>query len=455
MTFTLFMGIAAVALLLFGIVIIWLLDRLVIARFVRLTSDVATINSDQDLSIRLVGGGKDEIGTLAEHINHMLSWLSSSREETRTLLEEVKRGKDRAEDIVKLRTKELAEEKARLLASINSLSFGFVIASVDGAILLKNPSLSRILSLTGTPERIQDLASTFTEFDLLAFCNDSLARQVPAEKIDIPHGKSFLRILCAPIFSENGADALAIGYVLLVEDITEARVMQRSREEFFSIASHELRTPLTAIHGNTDLLLDTYKDRLPDAEMKSMLEDINASSARLISIVNDFLQVSRLEQGRLEIKREPFDLPGVIEESVRRLSELAKKKGLTLTYVPTPLPKVIGDLDRIEQVLDNLIGNAIKFTEAGSVRIEAFEEGKAVKVYVIDTGVGISEGNQSRLFRKFQQAGDDMLARDVSQSTGLGLYISKLLMSSMGGEVKLEKSVRGEGSTFSFTLPVA
>ncbi|MBP9817068.1 MAG: hypothetical protein KBD05_03510 [Candidatus Pacebacteria bacterium] len=454
LTFYLFMGIGAVALLLFGIVILWLLDRLVIARFMRLTSDVDRINEGQDLSIRLAGGVKDEIGKLADNVNQMLAWLSASRTETKHLLEEVKIGKEHAEDLVKVRTKELAEEKARLLASINSLGFGFVIAAIDGAILLKNPALSRILTFPEPPDRSSDLSRVLAgSFDLDTFCTETVARGVPGEKSDIVYGKQILRILCAPINAEEGAGA--IGYVLLIEDITEAKVMQRSREEFFSIASHELRTPLTAIRGNTGLLLDTYKDRLPDPEMREMLEDINASSGRLITMVNDFLQVSRLEQGKIEIKRESFNLVPVIEEVVRSLTELAKQKGLTLSCTPTDLPPVLADADRTEQVLENLVGNAIKFTEKGGITISAEQTDTEVIVRVKDTGVGISEQNQTLLFRKFQQAGEDTLARDNSQSTGLGLYISKLIMNSMGGKIVLEESEFGKGSTFSFTLPRA
>lgn len=454
LTFYLFMGIGAVALLLFGIVILWLLDRLVIARFMRLTADVDRINDGQDLSIRLAGGVKDEVGKLADNVNQMLVWLSASRTEAKHLLEEVKIGKEHAEDLVKVRTKELAEEKARLLASINSLGFGFIIAGIDGAILLKNPALSRILTFPEPPDRISDLSRVLVgSFDLDTFCAETVARGVPGEQSDIVYGKQILRILCAPISAEGGAGA--IGYVLLIEDITEAKVMQRSREEFFSIASHELRTPLTAIRGNTGLLLDTYKDRLPDPEMREMLEDINASSGRLITMVNDFLQVSRLEQGKIEIKRETVDIVPVISEVVRSLTELAKEKGLMLSYTPSALPRVVADPDRTEQVLENLIGNAIKFTEKGSITVSAELIDTVVTVRVKDTGVGISEQNQSLLFRKFQQAGEDTLARNNSQSTGLGLYISKLIMNSMGGKIVLEESQPGKGSTFSFTLPLA
>ncbi len=465
-TFLLFMAIGGLAILLFGIVMVWLLERLVIARFVALTKDVEQINRDQDLSIRVEGGVMDDIGKLAEKINQMLSWLSESRREIVVLLEDVKHGKERAEEMVVQRTQELADEKARLLASINSLSFGFVIADLEDRILLKNPALATILAFTKEPVATGDLAKELARFpnaeafDVVALCRESVAEKAPKERKEFSYGKKFLRFFATPVFAEdeNPNDDISevIGYVLIVEDITEAKVVERSREEFFSIASHELRTPLTAIRGNTGMLLNQYKEKLPEGEMREMLEDIDASSKRLIAIVNDFLEVSRLEQGKITMKQEPFDLGAVIQKVTRSLSEMALEKGLTLNATLSPnLPQAIGDADRAEQVLVNLVGNAVKFTEQGGVTLTAEQEGDSVIVRVTDTGTGISEHNQSRLFRKFQQAGEDMLARDVSQSTGLGLYISKLIITGMGGAIGLERSEVKKGSTFYFKLPSA
>lgn len=459
LTFFLFTLIGGLAILLFGIVMVWLLDRLVIARFVKLTRDVERINRDQDLSTRVEGGVMDDIGKLAGKINQMLSWLSESRHEIEALLEDVKHGKERAEEMVVQRTQELADEKARLLASINSLSFGFVIADTEDRILLQNPALGVILSFTNTPETTGGIAKELarypdaSDFDLLAFCASAVTERAPKELKVFSYGKKFLRFFATPVASED--DGEVIGYVLIIEDVTEAKVAERSREEFFSIASHELRTPLTAISGNAGMLLHQYADKLPEGEMRGMLEDIDASSKRLISIVNDFLEVSRLEQGKIAIKKEAFDLGEVIASVSRTLTELATEKNLTLTVEAGNLPQVLGDKNRTEQVLLNLVGNALKFTEKGGVTVRADADGSGVTVRVTDTGVGISEHNQTRLFRKFQQAGEDMLARDVSQSTGLGLYISKLIISAMNGTIGLEQSEAGKGSTFYFTLPKA
>jgi two-component system sensor histidine kinase ChiS len=191
--------------------------------------------------------------------------------------------------------------------------------------------------------------------------------------------------------------------------------------------------------------------------MKEMLIDIDNSSIRLIDIVNDFLEVSRLEQGRVEIKKTRFDMTEVITKVIKDFKSTADKKGIYLRFVP-PNPSValaMSDKNRVEQILFNLIGNSMKFTQSGGITVNLAQSGNFLKVQVSDTGIGISEQNQNRLFRKFQQAGEDMIARDVTQGTGLGLYICHQLISYMGGTIGIEQSELGKGSIFSFTIPVA
>lgn len=364
------------------------------------------------------------------------------------------------------RTQELKEAQARLLASIESLSFGFIIADVNDRVIIKNAAISSILELTEEPTSVQAIVDSFkgvaSGLDVLTHsCRECIDLKKVVELQEISHGKKYLRVFCSPVIvkNENAPDTeeKAIGYVVLIEDITEARIMQRSRDEFFAVASHELRTPLTAIRGNADMMLEMYADKIADNDMKEMLQDINLSSVRLISIVNDFLEVSRLEQGRFEIKKETFNVSEVIEKVLRNLGAMVGQKKLSITYTAQtfPLPSVYADKNRTEQILVNLVGNAVKFTRDGGITVTASIMDGFIGIRVIDTGAGISEQNQALLFRKFQPAGDQTLARDVTQSTGLGLYISKLIISSMGGAIGLEKSEPGKGSTFFFTLPVS
>ena len=388
--------------------------------------------------------------------------VTKNKEYERMLISE----KKRVDEKVKEKTKELQEEQARLLASINSLSFGFVIADLNDNVIVKNAVLSTILELTEEPVSMKSIIDSFkgvtSGLDVLTHsCRECIDLKKVVELKEISHGKKYLRVFCTPIIMKNETSQdmqeTVIGYAMLIEDVTEAKIMERSRDEFFAVASHELRTPLTAIRGNADMMLEMYTDKIVDKDMKEMLQDIDTSSVRLINIVNDFLEVSRLEQGKIEIKKENFNVSDVVEKVVRDLKTMDEQKGLSLVYIapPSPLPIVFADKNRTEQILVNLVGNAAKFTKEGGITITASVAGNFIGIRVIDTGLGISEHNQALLFRKFQQAGEQMLARDVTQSTGLGLYISKLIISSMGGTIGIEKSELGKGSTFMFTLPIS
>lgn len=403
---------------------------------------------------------------LERELEHKGEELSGVRIAMMNLLEDLDAEKKTVEAEVREKTKELREEQARLLASINSLSFGFVIADVNDNVIVKNAALSTILELTEEPTSVKNIIDSFkgiaSGLDVLTHsCRECINLKKVVELKEVSHGKKYLRVFCTPIITRNenpeDSEGSVIGYVVLVEDVTEAKVMERSRDEFFAVASHELRTPLTAIRGNADMMLEMYADKLVDKDMKEMLQDIDTSSIRLINIVNDFLEVSRLEQGKIEIKKENFNVSDVVEKVIRDLKTMDEQKGLSLVYIApsSPLPTVFADKNRTEQILINLVGNAAKFTNEGGIIITASVEGSFVGIRVIDTGLGISEHNQALLFRKFQQAGEQVLARDVTQSTGLGLYISKLIISSMGGTIGIEKSELGKGSTFIFTLPIS
>jgi signal transduction histidine kinase len=173
-------------------------------------------------------------------------------------------------------------------------------------------------------------------------------------------------------------------------------------------------------------------------------------------MVNDFLQTSRLEHGKINSKKETFDISTVIENVLHQMKATAEKKNISLSYVPdSSLVKVSADENYTEQIITNLVGNAIKFTERGSIKISALEDTSFIKVSVHDSGIGISEQNKTLLFGKFQKVSENILARDVLQGSGLGLYICKMLAVNMGGDIWLEKSVVGEGSTFVFHVPKA
>lgn len=258
----------------------------------------------------------------------------------------------------------------------------------------------------------------------------------------------------ATVYKDEAGNVL--GVFAAARDITESKVLERTRDEFFAIASHELRTPLTAIRGNTELITQFFGKDLKNPEIKEMLSDIHSASIRLISLINDFLDVSRLEQGRVEMKLEKIDIAEIVEKTVKELKTVADGKGLSLVFdLQEKNLLVLANVDRIKQVLINIVSNAMNYTSKGGVTVKVIKSGKVAKIMVIDTGLGIAPDNQKLLFKKFSQAGADIYARDVSKGTGLGLYICKLILEKMGGEIDLEKSELGKGSTFSFTIPLA
>ncbi len=377
-----------------------------------------------------------------------------------------KQSKDAIEKQVADRTRQLWEERARMFASINSLHMGFIVADAKNEIIVKNPAVSELLKINDSEITVAKLAEEFkANFDLMAECAKCIEKSASWGKDDVYYKDKFLRVFLTPVVPEevdkfkgfsNEEIEGAIGYVLLIEDVTNEKQLARAKDEFFAVASHELRTPLTAIRGNTSLIMDYYSEKIQDPDLKEMVSDMHESSIRLINIVNDFLDASRLEQGKVQFKKDEVDLLSVMKGSVSELGELANQRNLKVTLDESGFKeiKVLGDSERISQIADNLLGNAIKFSKAGDIKIGFTNIGENIKVTVTDSGAGISPANKRLLFKKFQQAGEKVLARDTTKGTGMGLYISKLLAEGMGGKIYLESSELGKGSTFAFELPM-
>lgn len=357
------------------------------------------------------------------------------------------------QQILGQQTQDIKVEQIKLLSSITNLPIGFLIADAGDKVLISNPAAQRIMDSYVIPESIASISPVLGQ-QLQQMCVVCKKEQKSLTVKNFSFNNKFLRLLAAPIilYEANGS---YVGTAILLQDETEERVLARSKDEFFSIASHELRTPLSAIRGNTSMILDYFVNEIKDDNLKEMIHDIHESSVRLISIVNDFLDVSRLEQQKLEFKKEFVDLSKLAEEVKNELQSTARQ-GVTIVVNPTQADHTIvkGDKDKIKEVFINLVGNALRFTDQGTVQVNFTLKDKFLETSIIDTGKGIPVTNQPLLFRKFQQAGESILTRDGTKGTGLGLYISKLLIEGMGGIIWLAKSEPDKGATFSFTLPI-
>lgn len=231
--------------------------------------------------------------------------------------------------------------------------------------------------------------------------------------------------------------------------------LDRLKDDFVTIASHELRTPMTAIRSYAWMAL--YKPDIALSEkIKRYLDRVLVSTERLINLVNDMLNISRIESGKVEIIPLQFNVQKFTSDILQEVGPKAREKNITFDMTPAQIPDVFADSDKVHQVLLNLLGNAIKFTpQGGRIVISFFSDGDIVEVSVKDSGVGISKEDLPRLFQKFGRLDDSYVAAATSGGTGLGLYISKNLVTLMGGKIWAQSEGSGKGSSFIFSLPVA
>jgi len=423
----LFLVIFAGALVLTTVVIFFFTRYVIIKPLNKINFGLEQIKANK-LATRITVDKKDEIGEMADSFNTMASHLESY-------------------------TNKIEEARARLFASISNLPLGFLLLDTTGGILLSNKIAQTLFS--EKDQTLPSLSALFTpNIDISAF--NSLIREKKSYELqEATMGDRSFHVMATPVtISGPGKNDEVIGSVILLEDITEEKRLEQSKDAFLAIAAHEMRTPLTVIRGNTELLLDDPSVK-NDAEFKDQIESVLRASVRLLGIVNDFLDVQNLEGNRVPLKIEPVNIATLVTGVVNDLSELAKEKQLTLVLdIPPDLSTLSFNADkfRLQQIITNLTANAVNYTEKGGVTISLKKEEKTVKILFEDTGIGISPDEQVRLFKKFETGRAFMRSKEYG--SGLGLYISRFLAHLMGGDVTLEKSEVGKGSVFCLTLPL-
>jgi len=411
--------------LIFALAFAFVLGSIIAAQAIRPINRMIQVSrrfSKGDFSRRIMQVSKDEIGELAATLNKM------------------------AQDIED-KIKEVKTQNQKLAAIFNSMIEGVIVIDRVGYIISVNPTIERLFTILRKDVEGKIFLEAIRNNDIAEVISAALKRgkSVSSEILLIYPVRRTFEVNATPIFDNN----VISGCLVVVHDITEIRRLETIRSDFVANVSHELKTPLTSIKGFVETLLEGALD---DKENKrNFLMIIHDHAERLDSLVNDLLSLSHLESKEIMLKKTNFNLKQQVEDVISGFRSQLKKKNIEIkNELPVGI-SVTADKDRFEQVITNLIDNAIKFNkEKGFVRIFSEEINGKVKITIEDSGIGIPEKDIPRIFERFYRV-DKARSRELG-GTGLGLSIVKHIVELHNGSVGVE-STEGIGSTFWFILP--
>jgi len=394
-----------------------------ITRSVRRLIQVASRLADGDLNARLYLTSADDLGDLGRTFNTMADQL-----------------RDRVND--------LADERGRLEAVLENMADGVVITGERGRVSLINPAASRLLQVNEQEAIGRSFAEIAWHHDLIELWQRACSQQEEEDAvIEMGLQDTFMRMIVSPLQTSGHHHCLVI-----LQDLTRIRRLETVRRDFISNISHELRTPLASLKALVETLQDGALDDPPAAQR--FLDRADQEVDALSQMVEELLELTRIESGKVPLRLSETAAEDVVRPPIERLRPQSERHHLQLVIdVPDDLPPVLSDASRAQQVVGNLLHNAIKFTPDGgtiTVRAKLQKDGMFVVFSVQDTGFGIPAAELPRIFERFYKADR---ARS-SGGTGLGLAISRHLVEAHGGEI-WAKSKEDKGSTFYFSLPVA
>jgi two-component system phosphate regulon sensor histidine kinase PhoR len=370
--------------------------------------------------------GDDEVATLARAFNEMAADL---------------RGHIRALD----------EGQARLGAVLRHMADGVVMVDPDGVVRLINPAAASLLQVAPSWAEGRSVAMALRDHELTYLVRETLTDRESAMReriveVGSPSARRAVRAIASAVAGDKETGLRAL---LILQDVTELRRVDTVRREFVANVSHELRTPVAALKALTETLEDGALEDPPAA--RDFLARMCTEIDRLARLVEELLELSRIESGQVAMHLQPVDLAPVIRGAAERLRPQAKRQGLSLDVdAPSQLPIVQADGGHIEQVVINLVHNAVKFTPPGGlITVTAERQSNEIIVTVKDTGVGIAPEALPRLFERFYKTD----AARTDSGSGLGLAIAKHIIQAHGGRIWAESPGEGRGATLAFTLP--
>ncbi len=373
-----------------------------------------------DWRVRIHPPSKDEVGQLAEAFNRMGTELANQMSV-------------------------LAEQRDTLNTVLSHMADGVIAIDSEGRVSLMNYAAMKILNLSSAPEKGERFTVVVRDHNIIEVWNRCLeTNEEYSATVEMGSDLPFLRVVATPLRDREQGESLVV-----LQDLTQIRRLERVRRDFMSNISHELRTPLASLKALVDTLDNGALDDPPAA--RRFLKRMDAEVDVLTQMVQELLELSRIESGRVPLRLSPTEIEDLILPPVDLLMPQVDRAELTLIVVNPPLsPKVMADAERVQRVVTNLLHNAIKFTPSGgevTIATEPIEEN--VIFSVSDTGVGIPEDDLPRIFERFFKS-------DRARSgggTGLGLAIAKHIVQAHGGQIWVE-SIEGRGSTFYFSLPI-
>ena len=386
----------------------------------------------------------------------LVAWLAATNLEH--ALQEIRQRAEELDHRVNERTSDLADalarehaEASKTQAILQSIGDGVIVFDQDQAAIVVNPAACALLDCAETDVLGKDISKMMGQ--AVAEDDQAILRSMIADTgssragLKVTWGRKMVAVGFAPV---KLPQIDQFGTVMVLRDITKEAEVDRMKSEFVSVVSHELRTPMTAIKGYLEIIL--MGSATVDAHMqRSFLGVVKANADRLSEMVDELLDVSRIEAGRIQMRFQSVSIRRTVQDASVMLQKALGDKAVELRVkIPDDIPNVLADPGRLTQIVTNLMSNAFKYTFEGHVDVTARVAGDLVQVDISDTGIGMTEEDQAKLFTRFFRA-STARASEIP-GTGLGLAITRSLIEMHGGRIWV-KSAAGRGSTFSFTLP--
>lgn len=404
--------------------------RILLTAYLDVETAMAAINKGEVYRYILKPWDKEDLLLTVKHGLEKYSFIREIKEQREKLIEI---------------NRELSKEKAMVSAMINAMGEGLIVADREGKITFVNRAIEKLLikseeDIVG--KRIDDFFKSNSE---------SRGRHPKEGRYYINMGMKEIPVMMisSPLINEKGIQS---GSVNTVRDISAEYELEQRKADFFAMIIHDLRSPLISNIYGIKILQNRLKENINE-EFSKILDENTATLQRGLDLVNNLLDISKFDSGKVEIKREGVDISEVVDISIRSLGPLSEIAGISVDKEYKPdIPLIKGDRELLTRLMINLIGNAIKFSQQGSnVRISAASTGFGVKISIIDKGPGIPEEKLSSIFDRYVQSGRH--PKEEKLGTGLGLAICKQIVEAHSGRI-LAGNVEGGGSIFTVDLPV-